>query len=401
MNAKGPRTLQTILCLVIGIFGVVVLIVGIFTISAIAGEAPSYDLDFVGASATINGAIFVQYDPSDSAGTGLFKPFLQIDASPSEKGYNTEGDLQFDTKGGTSGNTRGILLSDFPMVMTGGDWYRELQIDVNESGIGNLIDLTEFQIFTAITDTLDVYHSPTISPFPPYPPYIDTGPGSTISTTLVYDMDAGTYDSIAHLAYLQAGGGDADYLVLIPDAIFGAGPGCDFGGTDCSKYVYLYANFGEDTPSIPPRGSDDGFEEIAVSEGTARLNPPEFEVTKWVYNYDTNQFDVTPGWVFSATVTVSDTTDLPDPDKYYWLNPSIGSAGGPDNLGTTLSGTTTISGTDQLLWSWIPGELTLPKWSWNSELSFYEVPQGGLVFVGAQCTRTYKDGTISYQKSHS
>ena len=239
MNQKGLSTLQTFVWKVIKIFGVVVLTIGMFPSSAMAAD---FDLTQPGDTETINGAIFIQYDPSESAGTGNFDPFLQIDASPIERGYNTDGTIEFDTKGQTSGNTHSLKLSNIPLVFVGGIWYREFQIDVNENDL--LIDLTELQVFTATVQTLSGYQPASGGD----DPYI----GTPTATTLIYDLDAGV-DNTAQLAYLQSGSGEADYLVLIPDDSFSSDPNCDFGGTGCSTYVYWYANLGEeDPPSIPP-----------------------------------------------------------------------------------------------------------------------------------------------------
>ena len=365
MNQKGLSTIKTFLWKVIRIFGIVVLTIGMFPNSAMAAD---YDLTFIGSAAVVNGVEFLQFDPSESAGTGSFDPFLSVQGDPTERAYNTDGTCEFETAKCPSGYTHALLLSDVPMVYKNLTWYREFQIDINENDL--YVDLTELKLYTDSSPTLTDYD------------------GTGFDTaTLVYDLDAGG-DNTLNLAYLQSGSGEADYLVLVPDSIFGADPNCDFGGTGCTTYVYWYTKLGQDPILNPPRNSDDGFEEIAVSVGTARLDPPVFEVTKWVYDYATDQYYETVGWVFDAKVAVSDTT--PTPDDYYWLNPTAGTTGPPDNIGNHQSQATPATGA--AVWSWIPGGQSLPMWSWNSEVSFYEVPQGGLVFEAGWCTRTYSDG---------
>jgi len=368
MNQKGLSTLQSILWKGIRIFGIVVLTSGMFPNPAMAFD---YNLTTAGSSAEVNGVEFIQFDPSESAGTGNFDPFLSIQGSPTERAYNTDGTCEFETAKCPPHYTHALLLSDVPMVYKNLTWYREFQIDINENDL--YVDLTELKLYTDSSPTLTDYD------------------GTGFDTAnLVYDLDAGE-DNLLHLAYLQSGSGEADYLVLVPDSIFGADPNCDFGGTGCTTYVYWYTKLGQDPIGDPPRNSDDGFEEIAVSVGTARISPPEFEVTKWVYDYTDKQWNETGGWDFSATVEIDDPPAVVD--DYYWFNPVAGTAGSPDSLGITQP-QTTPAGTGTVLWSWWPGTQSEPK-SLDSVLSFYEVPQAPYVFVGAQCTRTLSDGSTS------
>ncbi len=375
MNQKGLSTLQTLLWKGIRIFGIVVLTSGMFPNSAMA--ATTYNLTGLGSSADINGATFLQFDPIDSAGTGNFDSFVRIQATGTEKGYNTDNAvLEFDEKSGTW--THSLLLSAIPSVYIGGVWYREFQVDINETTPKSYLSLNELQIFTAASPDLTIYDAGT----PPYPGGTDPSIGA--ATTLVYNLDAYDDATVDFDYALQSGSGEADYLLLVPDDNFGSDPNCVFGGSSCTTYVYFYSNFGD------PYGSDDGFEEWAVSVGTARIDPPDFEVTKWVYDYTDKQWNETDGWDFSATVEIDD--PLEAVDDYYWFNPVAGLASGP--LGTTQLGTTGTDGLGTALWSWWPGTLAHPK-SLNSMLSFYEVPQSPYVFVGAQCTRTYSDGSTS------
>lgn len=62
--------------------------------------ADPIDLTAVGSTAEINGAVFLQWDPDDSAGSGTFNSFLRIQGDTTEQGYNTDGTLEFETKGG-------------------------------------------------------------------------------------------------------------------------------------------------------------------------------------------------------------------------------------------------------------------------------------------------------------
>ena len=370
MNQKSLSTLQTILWKGIRIFGIVVLTSGMFPNSAMA--ATTYDLTAVGSSADINGATFLQFDPIDSGGTGNFESFVRIQATGTQKGYNTDNAvLEFDEKSGTW--THSLLLSAIPSVYIGGVWFREFQVDINETTPKSYLSLNELQIFTAASPNLTGYDAGVA----PYPGGTDPSIGG--ATTLVYNLDANDDATVDFDYALQSGSGEADYLLLVPDDDFGSDPNCVFGGSGCTTYIYFYSNFGV------PYDSDDGFEEWAVSVGTARIDPPDFEVTKWVYDYTDKQWKETGGWDFSATVEIDDPNEAVD--DYYWFNPSADLA---SILGTTML-QTTPAGTGTVLWSWWPGTLSHPK-SLDSVLSFYEVPQSPYVFVGAQCTRTLSDG---------
>jgi hypothetical protein len=51
---------------------------------------------------------------NESSGTGLFDPFVRLQGSPTEKGYNTNGPVAFDTKSGIW--THAILATAIPVV---------------------------------------------------------------------------------------------------------------------------------------------------------------------------------------------------------------------------------------------------------------------------------------------
>jgi len=229
-------------------------------LTAVPVLAASYDLSTAGSSATINGAIFLQWFDPDGAGTGNFDSFLRIQANGTERGYNTDGTRQFDTKGGTW--THSLLLSAVPTVDIGGTVYREFQLDIDETASTPLLSLEELQLFTASSATLTGY---------------DAGsPSIGGATTLVYDLDADEDNTVTLTYLLNKGSGWADYLVLVPDSGFGSDPNCEYQGTGCTTYVYLYAQMGNNDGLA----SDDGPEEWAVSEEGAVFTPATIAVDK-------------------------------------------------------------------------------------------------------------------------
>jgi hypothetical protein len=163
--------------------------------------------------------------------------FLRTQESTFEKGYNTDGTLEFDTKGGAF--THSLLLSDVPTVTISGTVYREFLLDTNETGgkIGALLSLDVLKFYVDSSNTLTGY------------------PGSF--GPVAWDMD-GAGDVVVQMDNnLNSGSGSGDMLMYVPSSAFGA---------DETKYVYLYNEFGTTTPV------DDGFEEWAVIEGAVR--PP-------------------------------------------------------------------------------------------------------------------------------
>src|SRR5262249_29739895 len=51
---------------------------------------------------------------NQASGTGLFDPFVRLQGTPTEKGYNTNGAVQFDTKSGTW--THAIKVNAIPIA---------------------------------------------------------------------------------------------------------------------------------------------------------------------------------------------------------------------------------------------------------------------------------------------
>lgn len=198
-------------------------------------QATLVDLTTVGASGSINGAMFQQDNFELSTGTGVFEPFVRIQAKQSEAGYNTDGELEFDTK--ASLWTHSILLGEIPTV--GDDDYYEVRLDINESAKRPYISLEALKIHLADTGDLTNYNT---NP--------DFGPP-------LYDLDTGGDNTVLLDYSLATGSGSGDMTVLIPVSAL---------GTDGSKYFYLYSEF-TGTP-----GTSAGFEEWGIFETS---NTPE------------------------------------------------------------------------------------------------------------------------------
>ncbi|MCD4823752.1 MAG: PEP-CTERM sorting domain-containing protein [Phycisphaerae bacterium] len=187
--------------------------------------AVTVDLTTLDSYGFINDARFMQLDPDSSTGTGVIDSFLRVQATGTEKGYNTDGTFEYDEKNGT----RALLLSEVAVVTINGTDYREFLLDVNETTPSKWIDLIDL--------TIHIETDPAISSY------------ASLSTP-IYDMNPNDEGNKVLLDYsLNAGSGDGDMLAHIPRFLF---------GTDETKYVYLYGEFSNAT--------SDGFEEWAVAD---------------------------------------------------------------------------------------------------------------------------------------
>src|SRR5438270_13932424 len=105
------------------------------------------------ASGSINNALFFASD-QQPAGTGVIGPFLRVQASPTEQGYNTDGGFPFDDKN-PHNFQHSLLLSSLATFDVNGTDYFKFMLDANQSGASNhLFTLTQLQIYTANSGSL-------------------------------------------------------------------------------------------------------------------------------------------------------------------------------------------------------------------------------------------------------
>lgn len=206
----------------------IVLIVAILICTTV-GYATVVDLTGSNDSGTINDAQFVFTTPQPT-GTGVIQPFLRVENTPIEQGYNTSGGTPFDDKAGPW--THNLTFGDLQNteVTLGGVSYFKLLLDVNEpGGKRSLISLDQLQFYTSSIG------------------------GQTTSNvaslgTLRYTFGSG--DSVILDASRNHGSGSGDMYAYIPTS--------DFAGTKTNDFVYLYAHFGN------ADDSQAGFEEWAL-----------------------------------------------------------------------------------------------------------------------------------------
>lgn len=187
-------------------------------------------------------------------GTGVFKPFLTIQANGTEAGYSTDfngpaGQLPIDTKRINWLNTT-FALSE--MDLTGGK--ATFYLDINEPASTNLLSLNELRIYvTNSANPVNLTDN-------------DVGSLAELETyagangwTKVYDL----LDNTLILDYLLAGSGSGR-----PDLMFEL-PVAEFGVADLSSRLVLASSFGGTTDS----GSGDGYEEWSFKGGDGVIPP--------------------------------------------------------------------------------------------------------------------------------
>ena len=207
-------------------------VVGLFALVGLAGAANAAIVDLTAplSQGTINGALFETTD-FRTAGTGVIRPIVRVQANGTEQGYNTSGrPVAFDEH--TDPNfTRNAVFGDIPSRIIGGVTYKEFLLDINQTHANALLSLDKVQIYTSNTGSQTTNNVASLG-------------------TLRYDMDAGGDNWVKMNYELQAGSGVGDVRMLIPLSAFGA--------TTANQFVYLYSFFGTNF------ASNDGFEEWAV-----------------------------------------------------------------------------------------------------------------------------------------
>ncbi len=196
-------------------------------------HAAVLDLGYEGASGSINGAQFYQFNEIPT-GTGRVNTFLRIQSFGVQHGYNTDGTVEFDTM---VSFTHSIQIADIPIANIGGTDYREFFLDINQDG-QRILSLDELRIAIRGSGSQTGY--------------------STIFNSPIYDLDETEDNWIILDDTVNTGSGHGDMLALIPNDLF-SGPS--------NRYVYLYAKFGVHSVA------DNGFEEFGYGSNGEPLIP--------------------------------------------------------------------------------------------------------------------------------
>jgi PEP-CTERM motif-containing protein len=211
------------------------------------------DLRTSGSSETTgiaNGALFYQ-NVDQSSGTGFINPFLRIQDSPVEEGFNTDyrqnGQAPLDDKSDLQ-FTHSLTLGSLKTVTVNNTSYYLFSLDIDEPNNGpkRYISLDEVKLYLASAPDLS----------------------DLSSATLKWDMD-GAGDAVVYLdgGALSPGNGGDDMQMLVPTSFF--------AGADPNSYLYFYtkmgatAGFGADNFD-----ADASFEEWRALQGEAPPPPP-------------------------------------------------------------------------------------------------------------------------------
>ena len=166
------------------------------------------------ASGSINGALFLATEQQPS-GTGFIDPFIRVQASPTEQGYNTDGGFPFDDKN-PHNFQHSVQLSSLATFSLNGTDYFKFMLDANQSGGSNhTFTLTQLQLYTSNNP------AQTTTAF--------NADGTLPLGTLAYNMNigGGTDNSVITTA---TGSGKYDAILYIPVS--------NFNTSD--KYLYFY-----------------------------------------------------------------------------------------------------------------------------------------------------------------
>ncbi len=190
-------------------------------------------------SGTINGAYF-DVNRDHPTGTGVYNPFLTLQANGTEQGYNSSTG-NFDTKREPQWNHE-IRFSDLQQTTINGIAYFGFSVDINEPNGGDrsTISLDGLQLFTSST----LQNSTSTD---------SNGLFNGSLGTLRYNLDAGTNNTVLYNDQ-QSGSGSGDIDIFIPVSAF--------AGTQPSDYVYMYQFWGNSDAS-----TEGGFEETRLIAG--------------------------------------------------------------------------------------------------------------------------------------
>ncbi|TAK77192.1 MAG: hypothetical protein EPO16_05940, partial [Dehalococcoidia bacterium] len=179
-----------------------------------------------------------QHTTFGSAGTGTFNSFVRLQGAPTERGYNTDGTLEFDSKSGTW--THAIKVSEIPVVSIGGQPHWELWADINDSNSTPQISLDDLEIWFTSSATITGY------PF-------------SSGASKEYD-----FSGAVQINDVNQGSGRGDLRVNVPLSGITIPANCGYGDASCTTYFVLYSKWGGN--GSEPFASDGGFEEWKVKQ---------------------------------------------------------------------------------------------------------------------------------------
>lgn len=203
------------------------------------------------AAAAIGGTFQVFQMDQEPTGTGVLDPFLRIQQTGQERGYNTSLGGPLDDKTGIW--THALELSTVGVVTLSGIPYREFILDINQTAASSLLSLNQVQMFLG-DDTLNyslAEASGTNNALISFAGYNEVFRMNNVSGSNVITLDYS----------LNSGSGSGDMFLYVPNSAF--------GGVTAGNLIF-FSQFG-----TPPGSyfSNDGFEEWAVKGGVSVPEP--------------------------------------------------------------------------------------------------------------------------------
>lgn len=288
------------------------------------------DVKQSGSDGTHNGAVFIQVPDGDVSGTGVFDPFMRVQAQGNrtvQNGFNTDvkqpsydgNDPRYEAR---DPKTIARLLSTIPSVDYEGERYREVFLDLNESGNNPFLSLDDLNVYVVDgpeNDRLDLSEQ--------------EFKAGVEETDLVWQLnEPGESPVFVGLADLSTGSGRPDYRFLIPEAAFEEyAESCSYGATGCDRYFVMHVRMGAQGGDY---GATSTFEEF-----NTKIRPA-LEVTK------TAEVDFTRTFTWEVEKSV-------DPEEHHLFEGdeadssytvSVTQTGHVDS-DFTISGTVTITNT--------------------------------------------------------
>src|SRR5215207_5425438 len=216
-------------------------IVGTALLGAPQVHSAVYDLTTQSAIAvpTSYGTAIFTTDYTQPAGTGVFDPFLSIQANGTEEGYNTSTGV-FDTKREPQWNHE-LTVGDLEQSRTtiNGVDYFSFTLDVNEPNAGekSLISLDALQLYASNKTGQRTQNVSQLG-------------------TKVFDLDLPTNNYILYND-ANSGSGEADIAFFIPVTAF--------AGLSPDTIIYMYQHFGSYYSSDATFTTQGGFEETRLA----------------------------------------------------------------------------------------------------------------------------------------
>jgi len=210
------------------------------------------------AGAVLNGGLFGATIGTPT-GTGVYNPFLRVQDSPNEQGWNEDyanpGDVPTNSSAKSDPHTHSVLISDLATFTIDGITYYEFDLDLqeNSSASGRLVSLNNVTIFDSLVSDPSDYGC-TVG--------ADTQVAPACLGHMDWNMDGGVADySVTLNSKLHPGNGTDNMTLFIPTSAFDSATG---------PWLIFSTQFGS-----PPGdfGSDASFEEWAAKTGPNAPNP--------------------------------------------------------------------------------------------------------------------------------